>query len=66
MTQKTILVVEDNPAMAEGICDALEMEGYAVISALNGLEALARLEESQMAFDSSAKVGYNKVNPDVT
>jgi len=48
MTQKTILIVEDNPAMAESICDALEMEGYAVISALNGLEALARLEESQV------------------
>ena len=48
MMQKTILVVEDNPTMAEGICDVLEMQGYAVISALNGVEALSRMEESHV------------------
>jgi two-component system sensor histidine kinase/response regulator len=48
MTHKTILVVEDNPTMAEGICDALEMEGYATIRTSNGVEALARLEENHV------------------
>ncbi len=48
MEQKMILVVEDNPAMAEGICDVLEMEGYAVATAGDGVEALARLEESSI------------------
>jgi len=46
MKKKTILVVEDNPTMAEGICDVLEMEGYATICTPNGVEALSRLEES--------------------
>lgn len=48
MPGKTILVVEDDRAMAEGICDVLEMEGYAVLSAPNGVEALARLEERRV------------------
>ncbi len=48
MSGKTILVVEDDRAMIEGICDVLEMEGYAVLSAPNGVEALARLEERRV------------------
>ena len=48
MTQKTILVVEDIPTMAEGICDVLEVEGYATIQAHNGVEALSRLEKSHV------------------
>ncbi|MFZ5919162.1 MAG: hybrid sensor histidine kinase/response regulator [Chloroflexota bacterium] len=45
MKEKTILVVEDNPTMAEGISDVLEMEGYRVVEARNGLEGLQRLKE---------------------
>lgn len=45
MAKKTILVVEDHPTMAEGICDVLEVEGYEVIVASNGVEGLSRLEE---------------------
>jgi CheY-like chemotaxis protein len=39
----TILVVEDNPDMASTLAMVLEFEGYAVITALNGLEAQQRL-----------------------
>jgi two-component system sensor histidine kinase/response regulator len=45
MVQKTVLVVEDNPTMSEGICDVLEMEGYRVLSAGNGIEGLSFLKE---------------------
>ena len=39
--KKTILVVEDEPAMALGIADALEFEGFRVVSAPNGRQGLA-------------------------
>ncbi|OQY25799.1 MAG: hypothetical protein B6I34_01520 [Anaerolineaceae bacterium 4572_32.1] len=45
MSTKTILVVEDNPTMAEGICDVLEMEDYNVAYTRNGVEGLARLKQ---------------------
>jgi CheY-like chemotaxis protein len=41
----TILVVEDEPAIAELLQEVLEDEGYRVITAGNGREALARVEE---------------------
>jgi DNA-binding response OmpR family regulator len=45
--KKTILVVEDEPAMALGIADALEFEGFRVVSASTGKQgcALARHEK---------------------
>lgn len=45
--QGTVLVVEDNPAMNEAISEILRMEGYRVISAVNGVEALAILEQER-------------------
>lgn len=48
MAQQTILVVEDNPTMAEGICDVLEMEGYRVIYARNGIEGLEYLQKERI------------------
>jgi DNA-binding response OmpR family regulator len=39
--KKTILVVEDEPAMALGIADALEFEGFRVVSAGTGKQGLA-------------------------
>jgi CheY-like chemotaxis protein len=41
----TILVVEDEPAIVELLQMVLEDAGYRVITAANGQEALARLEE---------------------
>jgi len=42
---KTILLVEDDPSLAMGLVDALEFEGFAVVHASRGSEAveLARL-----------------------
>jgi two-component system sensor kinase len=40
----TILVVEDDLALVEGLRDILELNGYQVLTARNGQEALASLE----------------------
>ena len=42
--KEMILVVEDNPDMTAALKLALEMEGYQVLTAANGLEALQILE----------------------
>jgi len=39
--QRTILLVEDDPALALGLCDTLEFEGFGVVHAKNGKEAIA-------------------------
>ncbi len=41
MTLPTILVVDDEPAIAEMLQDILEYEGYQVVTAGNGHEGLA-------------------------
>lgn len=43
----TILVVEDDDAIRESVQYFLEDEGYRVVLASNGLEALEKLEEIQ-------------------
>jgi two-component system sensor histidine kinase/response regulator len=45
MTNRKILVVEDNEDMLNGIRDILEMSGYQVITALDGQAALAWMEQ---------------------
>jgi iron(II)-dependent oxidoreductase len=42
--EQIILIVDDNPELIEGVKLTLEMEGYQVLSAKNGQEALAVLE----------------------
>jgi two-component system sensor histidine kinase/response regulator len=44
MTDATILVVEDDTALLEGLRDMLELAGYSVLIARNGLEGLAALQ----------------------
>ncbi|MES1206761.1 MAG: response regulator, partial [Pseudomonadota bacterium] len=39
----SILVVDDDTDMREGLCDALIEEGYAVSAAINGAEAVRKL-----------------------
>lgn len=39
-SQRTILLVEDDPALALGLVDSLEFEGFAVIHAKTGAEAV--------------------------
>ncbi|HEY4690999.1 MAG TPA: HAMP domain-containing sensor histidine kinase [Anaerolineae bacterium] len=46
-SQPCILVVEDDMAMAGGICDVLELAGYAVIVAHHGREALGAIARRQ-------------------
>lgn len=46
-SRSTILVVEDNPAMNAALCDILEIKGYQVISASNGVEALNLLRQER-------------------
>jgi two-component system response regulator VicR len=39
-----ILVIDDNPELVDGVKLSLEMEGYQVLAAANGQEALGILE----------------------
>ncbi|MGZ8186259.1 MAG: sigma-54-dependent transcriptional regulator [Methylobacter sp.] len=47
MKQYDVLIVEDDPALCEALCETLELEGHRVMSAGNGAEALAKLALSQ-------------------
>jgi len=44
---QTVLVVENNSAVRETITAILELEGYAVITATDGVEALSAFEQRQ-------------------
>ena len=43
---KTILVVDDEVTIADMLCAVLQDEGYHVVTAANGREGLARIEET--------------------
>lgn len=43
---KTILIVDDEPDIADVVATTLEDEGYRVLAASNGVEGLARLKET--------------------
>ena len=45
MTAETILVVEDDAALLDGLRDILELSGYRVITARNGAQGLVALEQ---------------------
>jgi DNA-binding response OmpR family regulator len=45
-----VLVAEDDPATREGLVDVLEMEGYEVAAAVDGVDALRLFEEVQPDF----------------
>jgi CheY-like chemotaxis protein len=45
---KCILVVDDNAALRENLAEVLEFEGYRVILAGDGRDALARLERDPL------------------
>ena len=44
---KTILLVDDEYAFVETLTELLEMEGYRVVSAANGIDGLARAEKER-------------------
>ncbi|MCQ8106094.1 sigma-54 dependent transcriptional regulator [Methylomonas sp. SURF-2] len=45
MKQYDVLIVEDDAALCEALRDTLELEGYSVMSAKNGIEALSQLQK---------------------
>ncbi len=47
MRQYDVLVVEDDLDLSEALCDTLEIEGYRVLSATNGTEALCKLAKNE-------------------
>lgn len=47
MKQYDVLIVEDDGALCEALCETLDIAGYRVMSADNGVDALARLEQYQ-------------------
>jgi DNA-binding response OmpR family regulator len=42
---KTILLVEDDPTLALGLCDALEFEGFEVVHAQRGADAIEQAKK---------------------
>lgn len=46
-TKRRILVVDDEPAVCEALCDILESEGYSVTTSPNGEDALSVLRSSK-------------------
>ena len=47
-TKKTVLVVEDDPAIRRGLVDSLQFAGYAVIACADGKEGLDRAVSAQL------------------
>lgn len=45
MNQYDVLIVEDDVALSEALCDTLGLEGYRVLAAKNGTEALSQLQK---------------------
>lgn len=45
MNQETILIVEDNPILRQGLQEMLELEGFAVFTATNGQQALDEMQD---------------------
>jgi putative two-component system response regulator len=43
MSRETILIVEDNPILREGLQEMLELEGFSVFTAVNGRQALEKM-----------------------
>jgi len=48
MKQYDVLIVEDDPDLCEALSDTLELEGYQVLAAHKGTEALAKLERNRV------------------
>jgi len=46
MKQYDVLVVEDDHDLCEALCDTLELEGYKILYANNGTEALSKLAKN--------------------
>ena len=49
MSQSSVLIVEDEPALREALCDTLGLAGFPVAAAGNGREALDVLSQEEIA-----------------
>jgi two-component system, chemotaxis family, chemotaxis protein CheY len=49
MPDAPILVVDDDPSIRATVSDVLDLEGYDVVTATNGAEALERVEQRRPA-----------------
>ena len=47
MPEAPILVVDDDPTILATVSEVLDMEGFAVVTAANGAEALAAVDQRQ-------------------
>ncbi|MCD2453066.1 sigma-54 dependent transcriptional regulator [Methylicorpusculum oleiharenae] len=47
MNSYDVLIVEDDKALCEALCDTLEIEGYTVLAAGNGTDAMLKLAENR-------------------
>jgi CheY-like chemotaxis protein len=47
--ERVVLVVDDDPGIREALADLLGEEGYHVVTAMNGVEALDKLREPSLA-----------------
>ena len=45
MPERPILVVDDDPTILATVSEVLDMEGFAVVTAANGAEALAAIDQ---------------------
>ncbi len=48
MNQADVLIVEDDASLREALCDTLDIAGFSVISAANGLDALEVLSKNSV------------------
>ncbi|BBL70231.1 sigma-54-dependent transcriptional regulator [Methylogaea oryzae] len=48
MAGTDILLVEDDASLREALCDTLELAGYSVACAVNGVDALAQLAQNEV------------------
>jgi len=48
MKSHDVLIVEDDFALSEALCDTLSLEGYRVLAAKNGIEALSVLQKQRV------------------
>jgi len=49
MSESVVLVVEDDAALREALCDTLDMAGYTVVAAEDGKQALLKMEQESVA-----------------
>jgi DNA-binding response OmpR family regulator len=65
MGQPTILLVEDEPPIRELVADVLRDEGYAVVEAQDGLEAIHALDEHSLQAGGLALVMLDMMLPGI-